>query len=188
MSLNDLNLSPASIAALYAQVLVETPGTSRERVPSTGSRANSPGTAGVASLMPGSAQAATPELPGMLGQFRQKILILVRYPDIPHLPDAPLAFLLSILSACKLGIADVGIVNVSPVDSYRHLQTTYKPRVMLLCGIAPQSLEMPLDFPQFQVQPFDNCTFLFSPALEEIENDKVLKSKLWVCLRKVFNL
>jgi hypothetical protein len=59
---------------------------------------------------------------------------------------------------------------------------------MILLGLTPEEFEMPLNFPEFQVQPFNNCTFLHAPMLEVLEADKVLKSKLWVCLKKMFGM
>jgi len=47
---------------------------------------------------------------------------------------------------------------------------------------------MPLSFPEFQVQAFNNCIFLHTPVLEVLETDKVLKSKLWVCLKRMFGV
>jgi len=45
-----------------------------------------------------------------------------------------------------------------------------------------------MNFPHFQQQKFTGITFLFSPSLNELENDKLLKSKLWICLKQIFNI
>jgi hypothetical protein len=47
---------------------------------------------------------------------------------------------------------------------------------------------LPLNFPHYQIQPFANCSFLYTPSLSEVETDKVQKSKLWVALRRLFNI
>ena len=124
-----------------------------------------------------------------LGEFGKNILLIVRYDQATYLPDVQLSFITSILGACKLGLADVAILNIARVPGgYKHVQEKFKSSVTILFGLTPQEFEMPLDFPEFQVQPFNNCTFVHTPALEKLENDKVLKSKLWVCLRRVFGL
>jgi len=125
-----------------------------------------------------------------LGEFKKNILLVVRYNDVTHLPDESLNFLTSILIACKLSLADVAILNISnqPSALYKDVQKKFRGVATVLFGITPQEFEMPLSFPEFQVQPFDNCTFLYVPVLEKLESDKILKSKLWVCLRRMFSL
>ena len=54
-------------------------------------------------------------------------------------------------------------------------------------ALHPAMLDLPVNFPHFQVQSFNNSTFLFTPSLHEIQNT-ILKSKLWVCLRRIFNV
>ena len=125
-----------------------------------------------------------------LGDYKKSILIIVRYDNSPHLPDQQLDFLSAVLTACKLSVGDVAVINIAnaPSATYKALQERFKSRFTVLFGLTPQQLEMPLSFPEFQVQAFNNCTYLHAPALEALEADKVLKSKLWVCLRKMFGV
>ena len=125
-----------------------------------------------------------------LGENKKKVLILVNYPDSVYLPDTDLELLTGILGACKLSMADVAIVNHNncPDATYKELVTFFKSKIVLLFAIEPASFGLPMNFPHFQIQPFAENSFLFSPALKELENDKVLKSKLWVCLKRLFNL
>ena len=94
------------------------------------------------------------------------------------------------LGACRLSLDDVGIVNSSNAPSafYKAMMEKFASTTTLLFGLTPQEFEMPVNFPEFQVQNFNNCTFLHAPVLERLETDKILKSKLWVSLRKIFNL
>ena len=125
-----------------------------------------------------------------LGDYKKRILFIVRYDDAVHIPDEQLNFLTTILSACKLSLADIAILNLAKAPStfYKEVQEKFKSNVTILFGITPQQFEMPVNFPEFQVQPFNNCTFLSGPTIEQMENDKLLKSKLWVSLRKIFNV
>jgi hypothetical protein len=131
-------------------------------------------------------------LPGWkwLGENRKNILVIVSYPDAVHLPDHDLDFLTGILSACKLSMADVAVVNLNnhPDASYKELVAFFKTRIVLLFAVEPALFGLPMSFPHFQIQPFAGNSFLFSPSLKELENDKILKSKLWVCLKRLFNL
>jgi hypothetical protein len=125
-----------------------------------------------------------------LGENRKNVLIIVSYPDAVHLPDNDLVFLTGILSACKLSMADVAVVNLNnhPEASYKELVAFFKSKIVLLFALEPALFGLPMSFPHFQIQPFAGNSFLFSPSLIELENDKVLKSKLWVCLKRLFNL
>ena len=87
-------------------------------------------------------------------------------------------------------MADVVIVNHKNhrETAYKELVTFFKSKIVLLFAVEPVSFGLPMIFPHFQIQPFAGNSFLFSPSLKELENDKILKSKLWVCLKRLFNL
>ncbi len=125
-----------------------------------------------------------------LGNNNQHILIIVNYPGMAYLPDRELGFLTGILGACKLSVGDVAIVNLYnyPDVFYKDLISFFKSRIVFLFEVEPSSFGLPISFPHFQLQSFANCSFLFSPSLLVLEEDKVLKSKLWVCLRRMFGL
>ena len=179
MSLNNIQLNPSLLADLYRTSLVET----KENV---GSREKKP----MQVVKEADATDTKAVARRYLGEYKKGILIIVRYNDVPYLPDAQLNFLTSVLSACKLNVGDVAIFNVAngPSALYKDLQETFKSNFTILLGLTPEEFEMPLSFPEFQVQAFNNCTFLHTPVLEVLETDKVLKSKLWVCLKKMFGV
>ncbi len=99
-------------------------------------------------------------------------------------------YLTNMLSACKLNLGDVAIINLNkiPDPSYKEILNTLNGNILLLFGTDPALLNLPVSFPYFQVQLFSSYTFLYIPSLDEIRNDKILKSKLWVCLRRIFNV
>jgi len=184
MALNNIELNATLLAEIYKDSLVEIVGQfhSIQVPPST-----------LQTQMPAEDNSATKSSSiswQHLGEFKKRILIVVRYAGVAYLPDEPLNFLTSILAACKLSLGDVAIVNISNLPSvqYGDLREKYKSAVVILFGLAPSDLEMPVNFPEFQIQPFNNCTFLYTPDLEKLESDKVLKSKLWVSLRRIFDL
>lgn len=125
-----------------------------------------------------------------LGRNRKNILMIVDYSDADHLPERELSFLRGVLNACKLNIDDVAVINRyhHPATPYKDLLGYFKCNPVFLFGVEPASLGLPISFPHFQLQAFANCSFLFTPTLKEMEEDKVLKSKLWVCLRRVFGI
>ena len=125
-----------------------------------------------------------------LGSNFKNILIIVKSNEAVHLTDNELTFLTGILTACKLTLADVAIVNLNnrSETSYKELTTHFKSKVVLLFDTEPAAFGLPMSFPHYQIQAFANNSFLYSPSLKELENDKVEKSKLWVCLKRLFNL
>jgi hypothetical protein len=125
-----------------------------------------------------------------LGDHQKNVLLLVRYPDAVHIPDQQLSFITSVLGACKLGLADVAILNLAHAPSaiYKDVVEQFRSRVILMFDITPEGFSLPVHFPEFQVQPFNNIHFLHTPSLESMEADKILKSKLWVSLRRIFEV
>jgi hypothetical protein len=56
----------------------------------------------------------------------------------------------------------------------------------------PVDIRLPMNFPAFKIQDYDGCTYLCSSSLEELvrpgDESKLLKSKLWVCLKTIFGI
>jgi hypothetical protein len=106
-----------------------------------------------------------------------------------YLPDPELKFFVSVLKACGLTTEDVAILNLkNQPAAYTDLQSFFKNKTTLLFGLEPEDIGLPMNFPQFQLQNFDRCTYLHAPALQEIEKDKALKMKLWSSLKTLFSL
>ncbi len=183
MALNKIELNPFIIADLYKTSLVE-------------SGTNKITTKPDEILMGETLKNADAEKKQLndewkyLGQYKKNILLIVSYVHATYLPDEPLNFLTSILGACKLGLGDIAILNIAqaPSKMYKNVQEKFKSTNIILFGTTPTEFEMPINFPEFQIQPFNNCVFLHAPTLEQIEADKILKSKLWVSLRKMFGV
>jgi hypothetical protein len=123
------------------------------------------------------------------GKNSKQILILTASDTAQYLPEHELKFLTSVLKACGLTIGDVAILNFKKQNAgYAVLKSFFQNRIALLFGLEPQSIDLPMNFPQFQLQNFDKCTYLHAPALSEIEKQKELKMKLWGCLKNLFSL
>ena len=179
MKLNTLKLPSSVISTLYNKTLVTT---GEPQSPTTKSNDKTE--------IPESDIPITQDEIKFLGGNGKNILIAVNNKNINFLPDDELGFLTNMLTACKFGLADVAIINLNTIGnpSYKTIFEKFKPEIVLLYGTDPAMLNLPVSFPHFQVQSFNNYTFLFTPALHEIQEDKILKSKLWVCLRRIFNV
>lgn len=128
-----------------------------------------------------------------LGSNLQKITIIVNEKQAVYLPDASLQFLSAILGACKLNLGDVAIVNFeNDPFVYPVLKEKLAPGFLLLFGVTAKQIDIPFTVPYYQVQQHDNCSFLLAPPLDvmlgESQEAKLEKSKLWLCLKKMFNV
>ena len=161
MSLNNIQLHPQMLAGLYADVLTQTESNT---VPDK-------------------------QVLKFLGHHKKHITVLVNHINVPFLPETELNFLTSILNACRLSLADVAIINCYQSEgiSEEDLHSISSERVLLF-GLEPASIGLPVNFPQYQIQHFNKISYLHTPALSELEKDKALKQKLWLSLKNMFGL
>jgi hypothetical protein len=138
------------------------------------------------------ADAATSATTGLkfLGSNQKQITILVDVSEATYLTDRSFAFLTGVLNACKLNMADVAVININQSTNkhYLDLNGITRPRIKLLFGVSPREIGLPIHFPQFQVQPYNNVIYLCAPDLNSIEEDKSLKTRLWTGLKSIFQL
>lgn len=123
-----------------------------------------------------------------LGKNEKRIAIIVNDANTIYLPDEELNFLMGILSACKLSMADVALVNISKASSlsYTEIEEQLHAEKILLFGVTPAQLQLPLQFPNYQIQKYNNQVYVAAPALNVLQGDKEEKTKLWNCLKQVF--
>jgi hypothetical protein len=164
MSLDNIQLSPAVVQGLYRKSLVQleppqvlTDNTSETR-------------------------------PKFLGKNAGHVLILVDEASAVFLPEQCLDFLVGVLSACGLTMEDVAIVNRATNTGlgYSQLISHFEPVKVLLFGTTPADWSFPLEFPFFQLQKYDQKTFIYSPALSQVQADVDLKKQLWNALKNMF--
>jgi len=142
----------------------------------------------IASLYRNSLVEPIGNLPEKPAGKNKQLLVLVNHPAHQLLPDHELLFLEGILKACKLTTDDCNLVNMAhhTGKTYKEFYSELKPSTVFLFGTDPSLISLPVNFPHFQPQAFSSVTYLFSPPLQAFENDKILKSKLWVCLKRIF--
>ena len=123
-----------------------------------------------------------------LGDNNKRVIIVVENEEVLYLPDDELNFLLGILSACKLTMQDVAIINISKnkAVTYKAMQLELKAEKIILFGVSPAQIELPLEFPLYQIQQYNKQTYITAAILSTIKNDKAEKTKLWNCLKQIF--
>jgi hypothetical protein len=179
MSINNIELTGAMLNELFRNTLVD-------------DTENKPAIINISERLEGPVPAVNKQSEGIkyLGNNKKNILLLMKYPDAVYLPDPALQFLTGILGACQLSLDDVAIINLAvyPNTTFKEVMSFFNSRIIMLFGIEPASIGLPINFPHFQLQAFTGYTFLYSPSLEELENNKELKIKLWSCLKRLFNI
>jgi hypothetical protein len=92
------------------------------------------------------------------------------------------------MKACKLEKANYTIIanRQDELPDYKATFSQFKQRQLILFGIAPAAIGLPINFPHFQVQSFQEVRYLAAPTLDTIEADKALKMQLWQCLKQLF--
>lgn len=197
MPLNDIQLPASLLTDLYGQMLVLTDDA--EKVKGKRIKEEGPGEALISDVAVEPVAAPTPSTSDLspsasswqaLGHNQKDISIVVNYAGITHLPDTELQFLTNILSACKLSLADVAIVNYhahagTPV---RQFLEHFHSKTVLLFGVTPDQFGLSARFPEFQVQQLAGVTYLSSPALEICSADQDLKKQLWTSLKRIFSI
>ena len=132
----------------------------------------------------------TPPPIKFLGKNEKKILILVSKDNVAFIEDEELDFLSSILLACKLSLTDVAVINLKNFGdtNYHYLIDQLKTKKIILFDVEAQTIDLPFNFPKFQLQQFDQAVYLSAPSLKEIQKEKTLKTELWNCLKNLFGL
>jgi hypothetical protein len=166
MSLDNIQLPPTIIQSLYGRSLYDL-GTERSA----------------------EGDAEQGEI-GFLGSNQKRVAIVVNAAGAIYLPDDELNFLLGILTACKLSMADIALINISknPALEYGTITEQLRAEKVFLFGLNAEALKLPLQFPRYQIQKFNNQVYLSSVSLNELQKDKEEKMKLWACLKTIFSL
>ena len=166
MNLDTIQLQPIVLQGLYKQSLVEFKTNPRAEVANTAASVN------------------------ILGKNLKRIVIVVNNPAVAFLEDDELNFLLGILSACKLNMDDVCIVNIAKNEGidYNRLEAELTAEKVFLFGTSPGKIKLPFTFPDYQVQQYNHQVYLSAPDLSVLQHDKAEKTKLWNCLKQIFSI
>ncbi len=126
-----------------------------------------------------------------LGGFGKSVLVILNDAEAVHVSDAELDLLVKMLAAVDLSLADIALVNMAtqPI-SLPELQEELPASATILFGVEPSSVGLPMRFPYFQVQKWNNAVFLYSPSLRQMntvsagQNEQ--KRNLWNALKQIF--
>ena len=128
-----------------------------------------------------------------LGGNQKRIVFIVNSATDVYMPEAHLDWLGKLLEACRLNLGDVAIANVAKNSfSISDIKQELFSNTVILLGAEPSSIQLPINFPHFNLQQHDGITFLATPPPAQLNKStpeaRLLKSKLWVSLQKLFKL
>jgi hypothetical protein len=177
MGINHLRLTSELIAALYPESLVAgtEPAPVKENV-----------------RIPKPVAVKTAAYPFM-GENNHSICFLANYPEEDFLPAEQLVFLKKMLTACKLGLNDIALLNIAHIKiDLAELRAQLHPRTIFLWGIPPVSVGLKSGLPDFNISVFDGVSVIpvLSPDLMSGNRPEgtEFKQRLWICLKKLFTL
>jgi hypothetical protein len=121
------------------------------------------------------------------GKNKKKVLWIVNETAQAFLDDADFEFLSQIVTACKMNMDDIALVNMAHInttiaDVVEELQAS----VVLLCGIEYNHLPVKTD--EYMIYPFNHQQYFIADSLKELRNDKAKKTKLWLALKAIFSI
>jgi hypothetical protein len=177
MGINNLQLSPELIAALYPESLVA---------------GNDPSPVKKAQKTENPVHFPARPYP-YLGKNMRQVTFLVNYSAGDFMPDGEFIFLQKMLAACKYGMDDVALVNTAKISyDFAELRIQFQPRIIFLWGITPQSVSLKPDLPDFSISTLDGILVVpvLSPDLMTGNSPQGIefKQRLWTCLKKLFSL
>lgn len=177
MGINHLRLSPELIAALYPETLVVV-------------KESAPARDNVESPKPVAEK--TPVYP-FLGENNRSICFLANYPEEDFLPAEQHEFLKKMLTACKLSLNDIALLNIAHIPfDLAGLRVQLHPRILFLWGITPLSVGLKSGLPDFNISVIDGISVIPVLSPDAMSGNRPegteFKQRLWICLKKLFTL
>lgn len=119
-----------------------------------------------------------------LGENNKSVLVIVNDPESEFLNQTDLIFLLKILSAKKLELRDIAILNLAKHTDYEfeNLKSFFACNKILTYGIHPNILGMQ-GLTSNALQEFNGVKFLGTWSLRQMVNDDNKKRTYWNVLK-----
>jgi len=139
------------------------------------------------------APSAAPEMEGGFFEIQKGnsgLLVAFAQPNAVALSSADTAFLKKLLQACKVKLAETGLINVCDFSVFQYTDVIAKHACsrVLLFQLSAEDFGLPLHFPLYQVQAFNGVTYLPLPALASLASDVEEKRKAWESLQRFFEV
>jgi len=133
------------------------------------------------------------EVEWFTGDNKKNITIVINQQSFAVISAEWSTFLSNVLSACKLTLFDVVIVNIhKKTINHSQIIAQFKSQYMLVFDVAPSLIGIPATIPNYEIRVNDNCSFVFYESialmLDNKSDTKQVKMRLWNSLKKLFNI
>ncbi|WP_324229543.1 hypothetical protein [Lacibacter sp.] len=178
MSFENIQLTDDQLADLYGKQLV---------IVEKGDNIPKPETKAAKPTIAPEPVAATAPLQGVTGKNKKQFVWLVEEHYFPYLNDADFQFLGDVLTACKMNMEDIALVNVANNrNHFDELVQQLQPKFIIASGVQVDAL--PIQPADYRVQEQQGYLLCSIDTLEAIRTDKSKKSKLWLALKQMLGL
>ena len=95
-------------------------------------------------------------------KFVSKDVLIIVKSSSKTLAEKQTLFLTAILKALKLSLQDVHLITDKNENfgTYKEITAKFSPKKIILFGINPADISLPIHFPTFQVQAYENKKYL----------------------------
>ena len=178
MSFENIQLTDDQLADFYGKQLV---------IVEKGDNIPKPETKAAKPAIPAEPVATTAPLLGITGKNKKQFVWLVEEHYFPYLNDADFQFLGDVLTACKMNMEDIALVNVANNrNHFDELVQQLQPKFIIASGVQVDAL--PIQPADYRVQEQQGYLLCCTETLEAIRTDKSKKSKLWLALKQMLGL
>jgi hypothetical protein len=128
-----------------------------------------------------------------LGEHLKQVTIIVKDELAVYLNENDLTLLSSILSACKLTLADVALINVAQQKlSLHEILNVLPSKLVMIFDVSSTTLKIKLPTTLYKSIQLGDTYLLFSNSLSLMQGGdqsaKLEKGKLWAILKSLFQL
>ena len=128
-----------------------------------------------------------------LGEHLKQVTIIVKDELAVYLNENDLTLLSSILSACKLTLADIALINVAQQKlSLHEILNVLPSKLVMIFDVSSTTLKIKLPTTLYKSIQLGDTYLLFSNSLSLMQGGdqsaKLEKGKLWAILKQLFQL
>ena len=128
-----------------------------------------------------------------LGEHLKQVTIIVKDELAVYLNENDLTLLSSILSACKLTLADIALINVAQQKlSLHEILNVLPSKLVMIFDVSSTTLKIKLPTTLYKSIQLGDTYLLFSNSLSKMQGGdqsaKLEKGKLWAILKQLFQL
>ena len=128
-----------------------------------------------------------------LGEHLKQVTIIVKDELAVYLNENDLTLLSSILSACKLTLADIALINVAQQKlSLHEILNVLPSKLVMIFDVSSATLKIKLPTTLYKSIQLGDTYLLFSNSLSLMQGGdqsaKLEKGKLWAILKQLFQL